>query len=457
MTKDASHLATMEPKIGSLKLRLNLSAAPPKQPSANQQISKTQPAEVTAEHDHFEEFRPEKRHKVVKNKGDSVTSRSGETPPRPLRLTVRLKESCALSEPSDFIPREAERTTAPKLVLQLGKVTSSVTGHTRNPGPSTKPETTTTGGEIDVEGGEIAIKEPSEFKKAPPKRRRRSRSSSLAAKMPSQESSVAGIAPLPSYRMPYIVPPSSQFSRGSTTPSNTQNMTPAEREEEILTRRSLVDTFDKLWSKLVRPNLAKVGLDDVPKTALPYWILLAPIESATHAPNVKSNLTIANPEVDREIVLQEELEKLKGRLEARAATERTKEVPTELLLLEQRLCLEEEKFLFSKLKSEYNLKVNEYIAKKKAVEGLPPNVVPFAIPQIISPQSSVATSNSLATSGNLSHQAQAKILPRFTPAIIATMPLQLQQYLRQQQEIYRQQLVQQYEAQSRSETKNNTE
>lgn len=338
-----------------------------------------------------------------------------KTEDRSLKLTVRLKEptSAAPTVPSNIssgaysgVPSKSTSNApvkpTPKIVLQLSK-------------PPVEE-----GGILDVEGD--GDKKKADKKRVPAvsggetTTKRRRRAAKEAAKTDAKETEkTPKVAPevrytTPSYRLPYPpIPPQTRVPISSTfTPHAHHQMSPGEREEETLLRKSLSEAYEKSWSLLTKPRVKGISSDinSVIQGALPYWLFLSPIESALQvSPHLR--VTPITTDVDRPTYVWEEFEKLRNRLDSRVATERSREIPTELVVLEQRLCLEEEKFLFAKLKSEYNTKVSDFIAKKRQAEGLPPTVV--------SPISSTSSTQSTISGGlastatSSSHQ---RILPR---------------------------------------------
>jgi hypothetical protein len=178
--------------------------------------------------------------------------------------------------------------------------------------------------------------------------------------VPKTVPTAAAKMPIPNFR------PSNMTRVPIAALSSLTTMTPGEREEERILRQSISETFGTLWPMVTRPDASKTfeSWRDVPEKLVPYWLMLSPIDSALHAPTLKShNSEIEQP--DRSTRLAEEVTKLRSRYEQVKIKERNKEIATELLVLEQRLCLEEEKFLYAKLKSEYNKKVGELVARKR--------------------------------------------------------------------------------------------
>lgn len=208
--------------------------------------------------------------------------------------------------------------------------------------------------------------------------------------------------------------------------SSLTTMTPMEREEERLTRQCLGETFGALWPLVTRPEPSKIypTLAELESRIMAYWLMLAPVDSAFNAPSLKppapaaaaatatTAATLASPgegseapvaaPPDREARALEEAGRLHSRFRAFVINCRNKTIPSELLVLEQRLCLEEEKFLYAKLKSEYNKKVSELIQKKRIVEG--PTATPLTASSSVSHAAAMAT---IAAS-----MPQQRILPR---------------------------------------------
>ncbi|PJF19228.1 hypothetical protein PSACC_00964 [Paramicrosporidium saccamoebae] len=177
---------------------------------------------------------------------------------------------------------------------------------------------------------------------------------------PKTAPTAAAKMPIPNFR------PSNMTRVPIAALSSLTTMTPGEREEERILRQSISETFGTLWPMVTRPDASKTftSWEDVPEKLVPYWLMLSPIDSALHAPTLKSQ-TLEVEQSDRSTRLVEEVTKLRSRYEQVTIKERNKEIATELLVLEQRLCLEEEKFLYAKLKSEYNKKVGELVARKR--------------------------------------------------------------------------------------------
>ena len=371
MTRESPLQDNMEVKPSTgLKLRLHLS-------------SSTKKPLTTAENDDSLDdaslFAFQKENSSSKNSSNTNSSTDDaalkvaktETQDRSLKLTVRLKDSSKQS--TNAVATEAPKVT-PKIVLQLGKVPPQASG---------EPEKTDKSSENTIVDIEAVDTKKKEDEGTTVKRRRRSRAKSAAAKDEgSTRPSTAKPAPeapirytTPSYRLPYPAITQNRVPIASTS-APTTTMSAAEREEEMMVRTKLTELYEGMWSPLKKPR-TKAFVDpiaELPESALPYWMMLAPIDaSMQRTPNVKTSPL--STDTNRQTYILDELDKLRQRLETRSAMERNREICTELVVLEQRLCLEEEKYLFAKLKSEYNSKVAEFIAKKRQAEGLPPTVV----------------------------------------------------------------------------------
>lgn len=411
----------METKPTGLKLRLHLSAPTSTTSSATESHASKKPLPKEDLDDSSDDA------SIFAFNKTAVDTRPPEKKPedRSLKLTVRLKEPTAAPSsvsssvsssaysscnvPSNSTSNAPVKPT-PKIVLQLSK-------------PPVEE-----GGILDVEGD--GDKKKTEKKRVPvvpvvaggETVKRRRRAAKEAAKTDAKETEKAPkVVPevrytTPSYRLPYPpMPPQTRVPISTFTPHAHNQMTPGEREEETLLRKSLSEAYEKSWSFLTKPRVKGIpsDVDSVVQGALPYWLFLSPIESALQvSPHLR--VTPITTDVDRPTYVWEEFEKLRNRLDTRVATERSRETPTELVVLEQRLCLEEEKFLFAKLKSEYNTKVSEFIAKKRQAEGLPPTVV-SPIGSTSGALSSISSSSSVSAGGlssttmTSSHQ---RILPR---------------------------------------------
>lgn len=261
-------------------------------------------------------------------------------------------------------------------------------------------------------------KDPATRKEAP----KREREDTLSMSNLSIEAynTIAAVKPLSNVKLPLASTASSGTVNSSTTfrPSMTRvpiaalssftTMTPLEREEERIWRQSLVDTLGSLWQAVAKPDVERRAemASDIVEAAIPYWMMLAPVDSALNAPSLRTPTAGAGEADSREKRIAEEYERLKGRLAAFALADRNREISSELLVLEQKLCLEEEKFLFAKLKSEYNAKVVEIMAKRRQLEA--------AVPA----QNSVPGVIALAPSTVAHH----KILPKLVPDVRLARP-----------------------------------
>lgn len=231
---------------------------------------------------------------------------------------------------------------------------------------------------------------------------------------------IAAVKPLSSAKLPLTSTVSPGGTNGSAPfrPSMTRvpiaalssftTMTPLEREEERIWRQSLVDTLGSLWQAVAKPDVGRrTGtVSEIIEATIPYWMMLSPVDSALNAPSLRTPMTGVGEADNREKRITEEYERLKGRLAAFALADRNRGISSELLVLEQKLCLEEEKFLFAKLKSEYNAKVVEIMAKRRQLE--------VAIPT----QNPVSGAVALASTTVAHH----KILPRLVPEVRLARP-----------------------------------
>lgn len=131
----------------------------------------------------------------------------------------------------------------------------------------------------------------------------------------------------------------------NTTTSSSSFVNPNESEFVQKAKNILNVAFQQDQGSLQLPSFAPfASVADAVERLLPYHLALNAGQYDTDA-----SLTIT-PNED----IQAALSTLETRFQSIIHTQHSKRVPTELLLLEQRLCLEEEKFLLQKLKSEYN-------------------------------------------------------------------------------------------------------
>lgn len=140
---------------------------------------------------------------------------------------------------------------------------------------------------------------------------------------------------------------SSLSSSNSSLPPVTSSsfVNPNESEFVQKAKNILNIAFQHDQSSLLQPSFTPFSsVADAVERLLPYHLALnaGQYDTDTH-------FTIT-PDED----IQATLSALETRFQTIIHTQHSKRVPTELLLLEQRLCLEEEKFLLQKLKSEYN-------------------------------------------------------------------------------------------------------
>jgi len=135
-------------------------------------------------------------------------------------------------------------------------------------------------------------------------------------------------------------------------------------EEDRLLRVAFQECFGSWWSPLVSKKLFLTPpecLEDLENGILSYWLMLGP----SLAPS-NTDPTDRQRRLDR---LQNSTESLLSRYNQSKLDEQMKEIAMELRVLEQRLCLEEEKFLYAKLKNEYNRRLDELSgSRKKSVE-----------------------------------------------------------------------------------------
>lgn len=162
-------------------------------------------------------------------------------------------------------------------------------------------------------------------------------------------------------------------------------MTPLEREEERVWRQNLNDNLGGYWRDLASNRIEIKGrprsCTELATQVLPYWLMLAAVDVAIFGNRTGANLRPNPPSPleireARERKWAEEYQKLHGKLTEINQQLLQKPIPTELSLLEQKLCLEEEKFLFAKLKTEYNAKVIEIMARRRRAAQLDQSKAP---------------------------------------------------------------------------------
>ncbi len=139
------------------------------------------------------------------------------------------------------------------------------------------------------------------------------------------------------------------------------------QEEEGLLQRALGESFERLWG-----GLAGAVPDGLLEAIVPYWLLLAPIDAVQEAmpgggPHLAKRPALSGAQAARrEEGIGEIIESLQMQLASSARREGVRAIPGELLVLEQRLCLEEEKFLCAKLRSEYRGRLYDIVAKRRS-------------------------------------------------------------------------------------------
>lgn len=309
----------------------------------------------------------------------SVTTAAQEL--RPIKLTVRLKPSPASSLSTlEFAKPDKELPVGKKIVLQVKKPTERTDKLER----------------VDIETIDKPKKTGKRSSTVPRVKQVKSLESNEAGdkltrgkrpSLPLKDKPIMATA----LSHPFSTIPA--ISKGPTAPSlpmsamrpanmtrvpiaalsSLTSMTPVEREEERMLRQCLAETLNTLWPMVTKPRLAEScnTWKAVSDRVLPYWLMLAPIDSAlNHHPTPKTIGVIETDMAAEKLArINDELCKLQSRFALSCMNERNKEISTELLVLEQRLCLEEEKFLYAKLKSEYNKKVSELIQRKRQTEG----------------------------------------------------------------------------------------
>lgn len=135
-------------------------------------------------------------------------------------------------------------------------------------------------------------------------------------------------------------------SNSSLPPVQTSSFVNPNESEFVQKAKNILNVaFQQDHGSLQQPSFAPfASIADAVERLLPYHLALNAGQYDTDA-----SFTIT-PNED----IQAALSALETRFQSIIQTQHSKRVPTELLLLEQRLCLEEEKFLLQKLKSEYN-------------------------------------------------------------------------------------------------------
>lgn len=134
-----------------------------------------------------------------------------------------------------------------------------------------------------------------------------------------------------------------------------------EREKERVFRAALTDVLNPLWPRVSRPDTATSfeSWEDAVARVLPFWLVLGPVRDAPRSEAMASDAESLSR------TARAEIERIRGRLHAQLDAERRKPVAAELLVLEQRLCLEEEKVLCARLKAEYTQRVAEYLRERE--------------------------------------------------------------------------------------------
>lgn len=291
-------------------------------------------------------------------------------PPPPIKLTLRLAAPAETGKPKIMLSvRKRPEDRTEKIDVEAVERTESTAKNTL--APRIKRVRIEGGGESasgnsNDNGGEKKI-----FSVSKAKRPTKEKLPQATLHPYATISAAAKSVTIPSTKIPIPNFRSTNMTRvpiAALSSISTLNM--AEREEERQLRQCLGETLGSLWSMVTKPDVTKAfeSWEEVSEKTLPFWLMLAPVDSLGKPPSLRP----AAPEQDalaRSDRLAEDINKLKGRFNDFVLAEKNKEIATELLVLEQRLCLEEEKFLYAKLKSEYNKKVTDLIARKRQLEG----------------------------------------------------------------------------------------
>lgn len=125
-----------------------------------------------------------------------------------------------------------------------------------------------------------------------------------------------------------------------------------DKRNEIETRQALAEIVGYLWNITTKPDTKSPFLSNqqAAEQILPYWLLFShPTLDRLRASHSEA---ISEAAQQKNIAACDELERLYSRVDQTVKIDAEKKISTELLVLEQRLCLEEEKFLCAKLKAE---------------------------------------------------------------------------------------------------------
>lgn len=248
---------------------------------------------------------------------------------KPLKLTLKLSKSS--SEEGEVEKKPAESTTriTPKLTLSLRR-------------PSV--DTTTT-----------RIVEEN----VPKKRGRKPKSLSTSASVESVGSERSG----PARRLPESAPVSLSGSKSSAAGSSAASLStlkpavPVYSEEDRLQRQIISemvqDRVTRMQSHRAQWDEPPDSVDSLIASLWPFYEQLSIIE-VTHS-GLYRQAGMPKPEeplpaTERQ---SQEYDEVLKRFNDLIMTDKTRCRPTELIVLEHRLCLEEEKFLYTKMKNEY--------------------------------------------------------------------------------------------------------
>lgn len=144
--------------------------------------------------------------------------------------------------------------------------------------------------------------------------------------------------------------------------SHQVNAPPAERDEDRILKNLLTESFQarmhRLSTDLASWRRPFADTNDAANRLWPFWELLAPAELTNNPAYRLAGVKVGENPQECHIRQRREYAGLVDKFVDVLVKERSKRIPAELQLLEQKLCLEEEKFLCAKLRSEYRANRN---------------------------------------------------------------------------------------------------
>lgn len=139
----------------------------------------------------------------------------------------------------------------------------------------------------------------------------------------------------------------------------------AEREEERAYKTTIQESLLKYTRQISHPSNwdfpISSTIQNTIDAVIPFWILCSNLSNSKNNFIKTQNISIPITKDD----LLKRFDEIENTFNSYVQTQLEKPISSELSLLEQRLCLEEERYLYAKLKKEYNIHVNEQIQKSR--------------------------------------------------------------------------------------------